>query len=195
MLHNVPRAVILVSEARRQEALHLEHQRQYFEALSSMHSSPNKIRRTCACCALPLHRTLDYQGRVENIFFQHFPREHAKALTSQLLKKYEHREAQLVDELVSQYGAEPTEDTADHKLESVMRRQKNLNNKWRAIMMAAKNSASKEDYANVIRHLSVMRIFLEGSQALTYSCDPMERERRDMVHMTTLQKLGLNPCC
>jgi hypothetical protein len=197
--NNVARAVILVSEARRQEAVHLEHQKRYFsDVLAAEQSSIpplSSVPRICACCSLPLHRTLDTRGRVENLLLVHYPKDHALSLANQLLTKYENREAQLIDELVQSFGPEPTEDSAAHRLECVSRKIAVLNAKWAKIMQAARTAASKEDYTNVIRHLSVMRIFLEGSQAGTYSCDPMERERRDVVHISNLQKLGLSRVC
>jgi len=196
---NIARAAILVAEARRIELLHLTHQKEYLTELMAAENSgvgsPQRLTsRRCACNSLPLHRTLDPLARVENILLPHYPKDHVSIVTRQLLEKYEGREAQLIDELTQQFGPEPTSDSYAHRLESVNRKMSNLNQKWKKIMDRARLAARQEDYASVIRHLSVMRIFLEGSQAQTYSCDPMERERRDVVHRSTLQKLGLcNP--
>ena len=100
-----------------------------------------------------------------------------------------------MDDMSAQFGPEPTEDSVEHRYESIQRKLQNLNHKWKRILLQARQAASEEEYSSVIRHLSVMRIFLEGSQATTYSCDPMECERRDMLHLVTLQKLGHMPVC
>jgi hypothetical protein len=69
----------------------------------------------------------------------------------------------------------------------------NCDRKWKDIGNAVMDEMRYRDaYSNVIRNLSIMRIFLEGSQAPQYACDTNERARRDAFHQNVLDQLAMD---
>jgi len=95
-----------------------------------------------------------------------------------------------MSDLVYRYG--PEKETINPKfwLRSVEERLASVNQRWREIGRKVKaEMRDRDNFSNVIRNLSIMRIFLEGSQAQSYGCDLSERARRDAFHQEVLDRL------
>lgn len=195
------RAVILVSEAWRLEKLHLSHQKIHCEKLlrkqkADIHS-PRRLHceRTdevaCACLRAPVFRQLVPKFRAMNLLINRFATEKLEGAVDSLRRTYP-CDDDMMNDLIDRYGPEP--DVVDPALwlRSIDERLENIDDKWRDIGRDVKLEMSDADrFATVIRNLSIMRIFLEGSQAQRYGCDSTERGRRDAVHSAVLDKLEM----
>eukprot|EP01061_Rhynchopus_euleeides_P046960 TRINITY_DN9160_c0_g1_i1.p1 TRINITY_DN9160_c0_g1~~TRINITY_DN9160_c0_g1_i1.p1 ORF type:complete len:307 (+),score=148.64 TRINITY_DN9160_c0_g1_i1:323-1243(+) len=73
----------------------------------------------------------------------------------------------------------------------VAERQVTLKPRWARIMAHVENDMREGDnFANVIKNLSTMRIFLEGQQSMSYSVDPLERQRRCYLSQSVIQAIA-----
>lgn len=195
------RAVILVSEAWRLEKLHLNHQKIHCEKLLRKQKadiqSPRRLRcehtneTACACLRAPVFRQLIPKYRAMNLLINRFAAEKLEGAVDSLRRTYP-CDDDMMGDLIDRYGPEP--DVVDPALWlcSISERLENIDQKWRDIGAEVKYEMSESDrFATVIRNLSIMRIFLEGSQAQRYGCDSSERMRRDAVHSAVLDQLEM----
>lgn len=194
------RAMCLVSEASRLEKTHLEHQLQYCIALvrtqESDTSSPPRIRceskdvTACACLRAPVYRQLLPKFRAMNLLLPHVAAEDLEMTVDDLLETYS-CDHDMVEDLLAKYGPEEPEVDPHIWRMSIEYRLSTFKSRWAQIARDVKSEFTfRDNFPNVIRNLSIMRIFLEGSQAQTYSCDAQERSRRDAFHHTVLQELS-----
>ena len=126
-----------------------------------------------------------------NLLINRFASEKLEGAVDSLRRTYP-SDDEMMGDLIDRYGPEP--DVVDPALwlRSIDERLENVDQKWRDIGSDVKHEMSDADrFATVIRNLSIMRIFLEGSQAQHYGCDSSERCRRDAVHSAVLDKLEM----
>eukprot|EP00755_Sulcionema_specki_P027871 Sspe_Gene.88679::Locus_60619_Transcript_1_1_Confidence_1.000_Length_1243::g.88679::m.88679 len=68
-----------------------------------------------------------------------------------------------------------------------------LEMRWKRIGLQVKEEMSETDqFSNVIKYLSTMRIFLEGQQSLTYCIDSQERLRRQHMYQSVIDRVMHN---
>jgi hypothetical protein len=216
----IVRASLLVAEARRLERTHLEHQVQHAKYLMTEHkrerddtrrgglrpanvntASADKGKATpppqqekpvaCACTKAPVHRILTSHFRAINLLSKHIDESRVEDVVDQLMHTFNGEEHEMLEDLCRRYGPEPRP-SPQLVLRCAQHRLKTLDARWGAIMREVQQEMRENPdcFPNVIRNLSIMRIFLEGSQAATYSCDLTERQRRDALHRSVLEKLG-----
>ena len=113
-----------------------------------------------------------------------------EATVDELLETYA-CDHDMVDDLLQRYGPEEPEVDPHIWRMSIEYRLNTFKSRWGQIAKSVKDEFRfRDNFPTVIRNLSIMRIFLEGSQAQTYSCDVQERSRRDAFHHTILQELS-----
>jgi hypothetical protein len=155
---------------------------------SSSPSSP--CAGECACLRAPIYRTLTPKFRAMNLLQRHFDAKKLETAVDNLRRTYASDHA-MMDDLLFRYGPEPTDVNPSLWLRSVEDRIAHVDKKWQQIGTDVRMEMQDNDqFQTVIRNLSIMRIFLEGSQANTYSCDFTERGRRDAFHQAVLDKLA-----
>lgn len=193
------RAMFLVGEAYRLEKSHLQHQLAYCQRLVRQQdadtSSPSRMRcesekaEDCACLRAPVYRQLTPKYRAMNLLAPHFANLDLERTIDSLQNTYEN-DHEMMEDLLSRYGPEDPEVDPHIWLKSIRHRQSQLKSKWDGIAKAVRNEFRvRDNFTSVIRNLSIMRIFLEGSQSPTYSCDSTERLRRDAFHQSVLMEL------
>lgn len=193
------RALFLVGEAHRLEKEHLSHQSRYCKLLIKKQegdaSSPSRIRceseliTDCPCLRAPVYRQLTPKYRAMNLLQPHFADCDLENTIETLQQTYEN-DFEMMEDLLSRYGPEEPEVDPHIWMKSIQWRQSTLGAKWKQIAKSVKNEFRfRDNFPTVIRNLSIMRIFLEGSQASTYSCDTTERLRRDAFHQSVLEEL------
>jgi len=193
------RAQFLVNEAYRLEKEHLNHQETYCRVLirkqQSDVSSPSRIRceseciTDCPCLLAPIYRQLLPKFRAMNLFQPHFANCDLESTIDTLRETYDN-DHEMMDDLLNRYGPEEPEVDPSIWLKSIKWRKSTLAHKWKGISESVKNEFRfRDNFPSVIRNLSIMRIFLEGSQAPTYSCDSTERYRRDAFHQAVLDEI------
>lgn len=198
------RALILVAEARRMELRHLKHQEAYCKKLirrvEGDSSSPSKIRcesesaADCPCLRAPIYRQLLPKFRAMNLLQQHFADCDLERTVETLQQTY-NSDHDMMNDLLYRYGPEGSDVDPHIWMRSIQARLSNLNTKWKNIARCVECEMRDRDaFPVVIRNLSIMRIFLEGSQAPTYSCDASERSRRDAFHQAVLDELDRRGC-
>lgn len=191
------RAQMLVNEAWQMERLHLGHQLQHVKQLikpntvsSTAINEPDVLPCNCACIRAPACRLLTPKYRAMNLLQKRFQRNELERVVDTIRQTYLN-DHEMMEDLVSRYGEEPAPAPALW-LRSIEEKLKGLDDKWRAIGGAVNREMHDSDmFPVVIRNLSVMRIFLEGSQASEYGCDTTERLRRDALHQAVLDKLHM----
>jgi len=194
------RALLLVSEAYRLEKEHLGHQISHCKKLlrlrDRMTASPQRIRcessnaRDCPCIRAPVYRQLTPKYRAMNLLLPHFQDYDLEPTVDTLVESYS-SEHEMIEDLLQRYGPEENDVDPSIWLRSIECRQSNLEKKWTQIAQDVKDEFGRGDnFPVVIRNLSIMRIFLEGSQAPKYSCDMTERSRRDAFHHSILAELN-----
>jgi hypothetical protein len=184
------RATLLVVEAHRLEKLHLQHQYQYFTKLVKDPKGTKLPCNACACLKASCSKQLTPKYRAMNLLREYFEDKKLENAVEALRRTYA-SDNSMMDHLVFQYGVEPQEAPPEYLLASVRQRLKGVDTKWKNILEDVKLEMKHGDnFPTVIRNLSIMRIFLEGSQASTYSCDMSERARRDAVHQRVLDELA-----
>jgi hypothetical protein len=152
-------------------------------------SSPHRGRCNCACIRAPTYRLLTPKFRAMNLLKAHYDPVKLEAAVDALMDTYCDDHAMMLD-LTARFGPDPPPDPALW-LRSVQERMEKIDEKWRGIGAAVASEMHNTDaFPIVIRNLSIMRIFLEGSQAAGYGCDVMERARRDAVHQRLLERLS-----
>lgn len=193
------RAQFLVHEAYRLEKEHLKHQEVYCRTLILKQendvSSPPRIRcesnvmTDCPCLRAPVYRQLPPKFRAMNLLQPHFANCDLENTIDTLRETYDN-DHEMMDDLLNRYGPEEPEVDPKIWMKSIIWRKVNLAPKWKGIFEAVKAEFRyRDNFSNVIRNLSIMRIFLEGSQAPTYSCDSTERLRRDAFHQAVLEEV------
>jgi hypothetical protein len=193
------RAVLLLCEARRLEKEHLNHQ--YVHCKKLLHkqrssiSSPSRMScessnaRDCPCLRAPIHRQLLPKFRAMHILLPHFQDTDLEGTIETLQQTY-NSDHDMIEDLLARYGPEDTNVDPRIWMRSIEFRMKTIDPKWKSIATAVKQEFRfRDNFPVVIRNLSIMRIFLEGSQAPTYSCDVTERARRDAYHQSVLFEL------
>lgn len=198
------RAMCLVSEASRLEKMHLTHQRNYCKDLirrqdllmQACSQSPPRIRcesddvHACACLRAPVYRQLPPKYRAMNLLLPHFEFSDLENTVDSLLETY-NCDHDMMEDLLNRYGPEEPNVDPHIWLMSIDYRMNTFKSKWNRIGRSVKDEFRyRDNFPTVIRNLSIMRIFLEGSQAQTYSCDVNERSRRDSFHHSILQELS-----
>jgi hypothetical protein len=125
-----------------------------------------------------------------NLLLPHVPASELESTVDELLETYA-SDHEMVDDLLQKYGPENPEVDPHIWRMSIEYRLQTFKARWNQIASDVKAEFRfRDNFPNVIRNLSIMRIFLEGSQAQTYSCDVHERGRRDAFHQTVLQELS-----
>jgi hypothetical protein len=110
--------------------------------------------------------------------------------TIETLQQTYDNDHEMIEDLLGRYGPEDPAVDPHIWMKSIRFRKSNLVNKWKSIAAAVKSEFRfRDNFPTVIRNLSIMRIFLEGSQAPSYSCDTTERLRRDAFHQSVLEEL------
>jgi len=198
------RALLLVDEAKRLEGEHLCHQHDHCRRLiakqESNASSPQRIRcertskHACACLRAPVYRQLLPKFRAMNLLLPRLGSGasvvDADIAVDTLLQSFTD-EQDMLEHLLDKYGPESTCVDPHIWFLSIQSRQQSLARRWADIAAAVRAEFRyRDNFPSVIRNLSIMRIFLEGSQAPFYSCDAGERARRDSVHLAVLQQLS-----
>jgi hypothetical protein len=151
--------------------------------------SPHRGRCNCACIRAPTHRLLTPKYRAMNLLKAHYDPVKLEAAVDALMDTYCDDNAMMLD-LTARFGPDPAPEPALW-LRSVQDRLELVDEKWKNIGAAVASEMHNSDaFPIVIRNLSIMRIFLEGSQAAGYGCDVMERARRDAVHHRLLERLS-----
>lgn len=193
------RALFLVGEAYRLEKSHLDHQLLYCKKLivkqESDSSSPPRIhcesaeKSDCPCLRAPVYRQLPPKFRAMNLLQPHFLNCDLEGTIDSLRETYDN-DHEMMDDLLARYGPEDPAVDPHIWMKSIMWRQSCLKQKWNNIAEAVKQEFRfRDNFQSVIRNLSIMRIFLEGSQSSCYSCDGTERLRRDAFHQSVLDEL------
>ena len=100
----------------------------------------------------------------------------------------------MIEDMDSRYGPEPTTIDPELLLQSSIERMDTHRARWAAIRedVDAEMCTSPHAFQNVIRTLSVMRIFIEGSQGQSYGIDFSDRQRREAAQQAVLAKLRAN---
>ena len=161
--------------------------------LTADFASPPRQLPACGCLGAPLHRQLNLKYRAMNLLKGHFDEAKIEETVESLRQTYP-SDAEMLEDLKYRYG--PEEETHIDEVDPLLRlkcveeRLSNIQWKWQAIGQNVKEEMKHRDnFAQVIRNLSIMRIFLEGSQASNYGCDMSERARRDAHHQSVLDDL------
>lgn len=151
--------------------------------------SPEPVR--CACVQGPLCRTLTPKYRALAVLKQAFDHDNVEEALETLRQTYAN-DHEMLDDLVYRYGPETEEAVSPNtRLRCVEEKVAECDMKWKEIGLCVRDDMRYRDcFQNVIRNLSIMRIFLEGSQAPNYGCDASERSRRDALHQATLDRLA-----
>lgn len=193
------RAHLLVTEAWRLEKVHLGHQHAHCKRLLAQQrgeiGSPRKMtcesQTSCACLKAPIFRQLLPKYRAMNLLQNRFDAEKLETAVDQLRRTYS-SDDEMMQDLIDRYGPEGSSVDPALWLRSIEERQSKVDKKWKEIGKDVKAEMSDADrFATVIRNLSIMRIFLEGSQAPNYGCDSTERQRRDAFHNNVLEQLEM----
>jgi len=152
-------------------------------------ASPSSTKHnTCACLRAPAFRVLTPKFRAMNLLRLHYDAEKLEAAVEALRDTYNDDHAMMAD-LMERFGDEP-EPEPSLWLRSIEERMQYVEAKWAHIgRSVCYEMNDRDNYANVIRNLSIMRIFLEGSQSSIYGCDTTERSRRDALHQRVLDRL------
>ena len=156
--------------------------------------SPARRLPKCGCITAPMHRQLNLKYRAMNLLRGHFDESKIEETVESLRQTYPN-DAEMLEDLKYRYGPEEDRDI-DHvdpqlRLRCAEERLRNVDWKWREIGLSVREEMMHRDcFAQVIRNLSIMRIFLEGSQASVYGCDLSERARRDAHHQAVLDELA-----
>eukprot|EP00744_Colponema_vietnamica_P007538 GILI01010837.1.p1 GENE.GILI01010837.1~~GILI01010837.1.p1 ORF type:complete len:268 (+),score=56.59 GILI01010837.1:54-857(+) len=193
------RAQLLVTEARRLELAHLNHQLAYCQKLvrqqDSDVNSPPRIRcesdvvADCPCLRAPVFRQLTAKFRAMNVLLPHFRGCDLESTVDTIQRTYKN-DNEMMEDLLYRYGPEPSVVDPHLWLRSIEERLDGLDAKWKEIAECVSDDMRlRDNFQSVIRNFSVMRIFLEGAQAPTYSCDSSDRVRRDNVHRSVLEEL------
>eukprot|EP00758_Cryptobia_borreli_P003757 Tbor_TRINITY_DN3968_c0_g1::TRINITY_DN3968_c0_g1_i1::g.828::m.828 len=199
------RCKILVIEAYRLEKMHLEHQLAYCKSLiaqrnnnNNNNNSPNDKSNTscespsvvsCPCLKAPVFRRISPKYRVINLLLPHFEGQHIENTVAAIQRTFR-TDNEMIEDLVYRYGPEPTELDPEIWLQCIQERRKNLMQKWTDILLDVNmEMRDRDNYKNVIRKLSIMRIFLQGAQADAYSCDSHDRGLREKIHLEVLEKV------
>ena len=201
------RTRVLVDEARRLEYTHLRHQLHHAKRVLQRHyasqglpapcspvSSPEKPNaRPCACCLAPPARQLCPKYRAMVILGERFGSDQLEEAVETLRQTYK-SDADMLADLTTRYGPEPRkidQVAPDVRYRNVVDKLKECDEKWKAVGFSAMEEMMyRDNFPLVIRNLSIMRIFLEGSQARNYGCDVTERARRDSQHQAVLDRLA-----
>ena len=196
---SIVRAKLLLGEAFRHDRMHLQHQYEHCKRLIAKQErdvhSPPRIRcessnsRSCACLHAPVFRQLTTKFRAMNILLPHFEDRNLEQTVDTILSTYRN-ENDVIEDLLTRYGPEPEEVDPKLWMRTIKERQGKLVTKWRQISEAVDEEMyPRDNFPSVIRSFSVMRIFLEGAQSPTYSCDSLDRCRRDALHRSVLEEL------
>lgn len=153
-------------------------------------ASPGSPKRTCGCLRAPLCRQITPKYRALALLKQTFEHDKVEEAWETLRETYA-SDHDMLDDLIYRYGPEPEDVSPNTRLRCVEEKVDECDDKWRRVGEAAMDEMRYRDaYPNVIRNLSIMRIFLEGSQAQHYGCDTGERGRRDAFHQGVLDELA-----
>lgn len=159
---------------------------------SSAPAPPQPV--ACGCLHVAGWRLMTPRYRVMALLKKHGEVGNLEAIVDALRQTYT-SDAEMIEDMDSRYGPEPT--TIDHDLlaRSVDERIANHASRWAGIRESVDQemqSAHPNSFQNVIRTLSVMRIFIEGSQGQTYGIDFSDRQRREAAQHAVLSKLRAN---
>jgi hypothetical protein len=148
-------------------------------------------RPNCACLQAPLCRQISAKYRALALLKQTFDHDKVEEAWETLRETYA-SDHDMLEDLVYRYGPEGDDVSPMTRLRSVEEKVEQCDQKWRAIGANVMEEMRYRDaFPNVIRNLSIMRIFLEGSQAPSYGCDTGERARRDAFHQQVLDQLSM----
>jgi len=213
---------LLVDEACAQERMHLMHQYHHVKQLIgntskklgdiNRNASParrakeastddifgcassavsSKQHGNCACVRAPAFRVLTPKYRAMNLLRMHYDASKLEVAVDALRDTYNDDNAMMGD-LIERFGDEPEPEPAMW-LRSIDERMRFVDDKWSGIgKCVSSDMDGRDNYQTVIRNLSIMRIFLEGSQSSMYGCDTSERSRRDALHQRVLDRLYIS---
>lgn len=146
----------------------------------------------CACIHAPLCRQITPKYRVMALIAHRFDADKLEETVESLRQTYA-SDDEMLNDILYRYGPEEEEDiTPEFRLRNAEEKLRYLESKWRDIgNCVSEDMAEMDQFQTVIRNLSIMRIFLEGSQSPTYGCDTSARARRDAHHQEVLDKLSV----
>lgn len=154
-------------------------------------TSPEAPKKTCACLHAPLCRQVSAKYRALALLKQTFDHDKVEEAWETLRETYA-SDADMLEDLIYRYGPEAEDVSPMTRLRCVEEKVSDCDRKWREIGANVMDEMRYRDaFPNVIRNLSIMRIFLEGSQAQQYGCDTSERARRDAFHQQVLDQLAM----
>lgn len=153
--------------------------------------SPEAPKKTCACLHAPMCRQVTAKYRALALLKQTFDHDKVEEAWETLRETYA-SDADMLEDLIYRYGPEGEDVSPMTRLRCVEEKVADCDRKWRDIGASVMDEMRYRDaFPNVIRNLSIMRIFLEGSQAQQYGCDTSERSRRDAFHQQVLDQLAM----
>jgi len=154
-------------------------------------TSPETPKKTCACLHAPLCRQIPAKYRALALLKQTFDHDKVEEAWETLRETYA-SDSDMLEDLIYRYGPEGDDVSPNTRLRCVEEKVAKCDRKWRDIGANVMDEMRYRDaFPNVIRNLSIMRIFLEGSQAQQYGCDVSERARRDAFHQQVLDQLAM----
>jgi hypothetical protein len=157
-------------------------------------SSPGDTRspqKNCACLQAPILRQITPKYRALALLKQTFEHDKVEEAWETLRETYA-SDHDMLEDLIYRYGPEPAEVSPMTRLRCAEEKVDECDNKWRRIGSAVEEEMRYRDaFPTVIRNLSIMRVFLEGSQSPHYGCDTSERARRDAFHQQVLDQLAM----
>jgi hypothetical protein len=156
-------------------------------------ASPERHAPSCPCLAAPMCRRITPKYRAMALMKGRF--DDAKlAMAVDTIRNTYSSDHDMLEDLQYRYGVdgEDAEDVSPQsQLRCVEEKIADVDAKWQGIGNKVKDEMQAPDaFPRVIRNLSIMRIFLEGSQAQQYGCDTSERARRDAYHQNVLDTLS-----
>jgi len=150
---------------------------------------PNKSK--CACLQAPICRQITPKYRALALLRQTFDYDKCEEALETLRETYA-SDNDMLEDLIYRYGPEPEDVSPNTRLRCVEEKVADCDAKWQEIGRCVREEMRYRDaFPNVIRNLSIMRVFLEGSQSPAYGCDASERGRRDAFHQQVLDKLAM----
>lgn len=155
---------------------------------SSAPAPPQPV--ACGCLHVAGWRLMTPRFRVMALLKKHGEVGNLDAIVDALRQTYT-SDAEMIEDMDARYGPEPTDIDAELLARSVEERIATHAERWTAIRanVDMEMQASAHAFQNVIRTLSVMRIFIEGSQSTSYGIDFSDRQRREAAQQAVLSRL------
>lgn len=147
----------------------------------------------CGCLHVAAWRLMSPRCRVMALLKKHGEKGNLESIVDALRQTYT-SDTEMVEDMDARYGPEPTAIDPELLLQSSIERMAGHKARWNSIRedVDYEMSCSPHAFQNVIRTLSVMRIFIEGSQGQSYGIDFTDRQRREASQQAVLAKLRAN---